>query len=117
LEQKFFQFALGCLVNKLLVVCNDCFGDGLADGHDLGSGTTSSDADAQVKVFEPVSSEQKNGFVDFQPHGGWLKDVERFTVHADESLAFRAVADCGGVFLSSKALDTLFILSLLHLFS
>ena len=117
MEQKFFQFALGCLVNKLLVVCNDCFGDGLADGHYLSGLSTSSDTATQVEVLEPVSSEQKNGFVDFQPHGGWLKDVERFTVHADESLALRAVADCGGVFLSSKALDTLFILSLLHLFS
>ena len=92
----------------------DALGDCLTDGHNLRSWTTSSDANAKVEVLEPVSTEQEDGFTDLQSHGGWFDNVERFSVHADKSLAVRAMADCSGVFLSSKGLDTSFLFR--HLF-
>ena len=115
LEEKFLQFSLGLLVRELLVEADDGLGDCLADSHDLSCGTTSSHSDPQVEVLEPVSSKQKDGFHGFQPHGGWFECVEGSSIDADESRAFSAVAHSGGVFLSSKGLDALFLFR--HYFS
>ena len=72
LEQKLLQLSLGLLVREFLVESDDALGDGLADGHHLSSGTTASDANAQVEVLELVSTEQQNGFIGLQPHRSWL---------------------------------------------
>ena len=64
---------------------DDALGNSLTDGHDLGSGTTSSHSNTQVKILEPVSSEQKNGFHGLEPHGGWLECIKRSSIDSDES--------------------------------
>ena len=92
----------------------DGLSDGLTDGQNLCGLTATSDANTKVEVLEPVSTEQEDGFRDLQSHGGWFDNAERLTVNADESLAVGAMADSGGVFLSSKGLDTSFLFR--HLF-
>lgn len=64
LHQSLLQLILGVLVHVFLVVGNDGFGNGLADGVDLGSMTAASDADADVNPGEFVQTENEERFVD-----------------------------------------------------
>lgn len=52
------------LVDELLVVGDDGLGNGLTDGVDLGSVTTTGDADADVDVGELVEAKDEEGLVD-----------------------------------------------------
>lgn len=52
------------LVNVLLVVGDDRLGDGLTDGVDLGSVTTTGDTDADVDTGELVLADDQEGLVD-----------------------------------------------------
>lgn len=52
------------LVDKLLVVGDDGFGNGLADGVDLRGVTTARDTDADVDFGEAVEAEDQEGLVD-----------------------------------------------------
>lgn len=57
------------LVDVLLVVGDEGLGDGLADGVDLGSVTTTGDADADVDVGELVEADNQEGLVDLKEAG------------------------------------------------
>ena len=50
LDKGLLQLVLGVLVDVLLVVGDDGLGDGLTDGVDLGSVTTTGDAHADVDL-------------------------------------------------------------------
>lgn len=50
LDEGLLELVLRVLVDVLLVVGDDGFGNGLADGVDLGSVTTTGDADADVDI-------------------------------------------------------------------
>jgi hypothetical protein len=50
LDEGLLELVLRVLVDVLLVVGNDGFGNGLADGVDLGSVSTTGDADADVDI-------------------------------------------------------------------
>ena len=52
------------LVDVFLVVRHDGFGNGLADGVDLGGVSAARDADADVDGGEFVETEEEEGFVD-----------------------------------------------------
>ena len=52
------------LIDVLLVVGDDGLGDGLTDGVDLGSVTTTSDANTDVDTGELVSADDQEGLVD-----------------------------------------------------
>lgn len=64
LHQGLLQLVLGVFVHVLLVVCNDGFGNGLADGVDLGRVAAASDADADIYPREFVQTEDEERFVD-----------------------------------------------------
>ena len=53
LDESLLELVLRVLVDVLLVVGNDGFGNGLADGVDLRSVTTTGDADADVDIGCP----------------------------------------------------------------
>jgi hypothetical protein len=52
------------LVDELLVVGDEGLGDGLTDGVDLGSVTTTGDADTDVDVGELVETNDQERLVD-----------------------------------------------------
>lgn len=54
------------LVDELLVVGDEGLGNGLTDGVDLGSVTTTSDADADVDVGELVEADNQERLVDLE---------------------------------------------------
>ena len=54
------------LIDELLVVCDDRLGDGLADGVDLGSVSTSGDSDADVDTGELVEADNQERLVDLE---------------------------------------------------
>lgn len=64
LDKGALQLVLGVLIDVLLVVSDDGLGDGLADGVDLRSLTTTGDADADVDTGEFVDADDQEGFVD-----------------------------------------------------
>ena len=76
LDQQFLELALGRLVLVLLAVSNDGFGDCLADGHDLGAGTTATDAHADVQALKTGLAQEKDGLHNLHPHRDWLNNVD-----------------------------------------
>lgn len=64
LDEGLLQQVLGVLVDELLVVGDEGLGNGLTDGVDLGSVTTTSDADADVDVGELVEADNQERLVD-----------------------------------------------------
>lgn len=66
LDEGLLQQVLGVLVDELLVVGDEGLGNGLTDGVDLGSVTTTSDADADVDVGELVEADNQERLVDLE---------------------------------------------------
>ena len=64
MHQSLLQLVLRVLVNVLLVVGDDRFGDCLSDGVDLRSVTTTSNADTDVDIGEFVKADDEERFVD-----------------------------------------------------
>jgi hypothetical protein len=54
------------LIDVLLVVGDDGLGDGLTDGVDLGSVTTTGDTDTDVDTSELVNADDQEGLVDLK---------------------------------------------------
>lgn len=67
LNKGLFELVLGVFVNEFLVVGDYRLGDGLSDSIDLGSVTTTGDADTDVDTGEFVKADDEDGFVDL----GW----------------------------------------------
>ena len=65
-EEDSLDFCLGGLIDVLLVVSNDGLGDGLTDGIDLRSVTTTLHANSDIDVGESVVTEQEDGLVDLE---------------------------------------------------
>ena len=63
-HEQILDFLLGGLVDELLVVSDDTLGDGLSDGVDLRSVTSSLNSNSDVDLGESFSSEKENGFHD-----------------------------------------------------
>jgi hypothetical protein len=64
LNKGLLQLVLGELVHVFLVVSDDALGDGLSDGVDLRSVTTTGNADSDVDVGELFGAEDQDGFID-----------------------------------------------------
>lgn len=64
LDESLLQHVLGVLVDELLVVGDEGLGHGLTDGVDLGSVTTTGDADTDVDVGELVKTDNQERLVD-----------------------------------------------------
>lgn len=112
----------------------DRLGDGLSDGVNLGSVTTTGDANSDVNALcithplaialvsscpysnffsrlilrtELVETEDEERLVDLEAEDLWLDESERLAVDLDEALARLAVGDSGGGLLLAEALDAL----------
>jgi hypothetical protein len=75
------------LINELLVVGNDGLGDGLTDGVNLGSVSTTSNPDANVDTGELVEANDQEWFVDLESQDLGLDEVERLSVDLNKSLS------------------------------
>ena len=64
LDESLLEHVLGVLVDELLVVGDEGLGDGLADGVDLRSVTTTGDADTDVDVGKLVEANDQERLVD-----------------------------------------------------
>ena len=86
LDKGLLQRVLAVLIDELLVVGNDGLRDGLTDGIDLGSVSTTSNSDTDVDVGELVEANDQEGFVDLESQDLGLDEVERLSVDLDQSL-------------------------------
>ena len=75
------------LIDELLIVGDDGLGDGLTDGVNLGSVSTTSYSDADVDTGEFVEADDQEGFVDLESQDLGLDEVERLSVDFNESLS------------------------------
>ena len=75
------------LIDELLVVGNDGLRDGLTDGVDLGSVSTTGDSDADIDAGEFVEANNQDGFVDLESQDLRLDEVERLSVDLDQSFS------------------------------
>lgn len=66
LDKGLLKQVLGVLVDELLVVGDEGLGDGLTDGVDLRSVTTTGDADTDVDVGELVEANNQERLVDLR---------------------------------------------------
>lgn len=73
------------LIDELLVVGDDGLGNSLTDGVDLGSVTSSGDADTDVDVGELVETDDEEGLVDLEAEDLGLDKVDGGSVNLDES--------------------------------
>jgi len=64
LDESLLEHVLGVLVDELLVVGDQRLGNGLTDGVDLRSLTTTGDANTDVDVGELVEANNEDGLVD-----------------------------------------------------
>jgi hypothetical protein len=78
---------LGVLIDELLVVGDNRFGDSLTDGVDLGSVTTTGNSDADIDVRELLETNDEEGLVDLESQDLGLDKIERLSVDLNESLA------------------------------
>ena len=86
-DECLLQGVLGVLIDELLVVCNDGLADGLTDGVDLGSVSTTGNANADVDIGEFLEADDEEGLVDLESQDLWLNEVEGLSVDLDESLS------------------------------
>ena len=75
------------LIDELLVVGNDGLRNGLTDGINLGSVSTTSNSNANVDASKFVEANDQDGFVDLESQDLRLDKVERLSVDLNESLA------------------------------
>jgi hypothetical protein len=88
----------------LLVECNNCLGDSLADSKHLGSVSTTLHADADVNVGESASTEQKDRLVGLHAEHFRLEELDGASVDLDESLSALAQghSNCGFLQITRK---------------
>lgn len=75
------------LIDELLVVGDNGLGDGLTDGVDLRCVSTTSHPDADIDVGELLETDDEEGFVDLESEDLRLDEVERLSVHLNQSFS------------------------------
>ncbi len=78
---------LGVLIDELLVVGDNGFGDSLTDGVDLRSVSTAGNSYADIDVGELLETNDEQGLVDLESQDLGLDEVKRLSVDLNESLA------------------------------
>jgi len=106
-DKSLLQLVLGVLIDELLVVGDDRLGNSLTDGVNLGSVTTTGDADSDVNTGELVEAEDEDRLVDLESKDLGLDERDGLAVDLDKALALLAVGDSGGGLLLAEALDAL----------
>jgi hypothetical protein len=99
LEEDLLELVLGGLIDVLLVVGNDGLGKSLTDGVDLGSVSTTLDADADVDVGELLRADAEDGLVDLELQDLGFEEFNGGTVDTDETMSTLAVSNSSGGFL------------------
>ena len=96
------QFVLGTLINIFGVVSDDGLGNGRSDSVDLGSHTSSLDADTDVKVCKLVLSKDKNGLECLQAKGFGLDILNGLSIDLDETTSLLGECASGGGLLPTQ---------------
>ncbi|CAL5385889.1 unnamed protein product [Camellia sinensis] len=107
-NENVLDLLLRLLINILLVESDECFGDALADGVDLGGVATALNADAHVDAGEALAAEEEDGLVGLVAEDLRLHQLDGAAVDLDQATATLAVGDGHGRLLSAEALDRLY---------
>ena len=66
-DENILDLLFALLIHVLLVEGDECLGDALTDGVDLGGVASTLDADAHVDAGETVSSKEEDGLIGLEP--------------------------------------------------
>ena len=95
-DQLFLELDGAESIDVFGVVGDEGLGDGLSDGVDLGSVSTTLDADADVDGREGVLASDQDGLVDLEAEDLRLEELDGGAVDVDEATALFGVGDGGG---------------------
>ena len=85
LDENVLNGPLAGLVNKLLVICHDALGNGLADRVDLRRGSAPLDANADIHSRELVSAHQQHGLKRLELQDLGLQKGDGDTIYLDKA--------------------------------
>ena len=91
----------------LLVEGDECLGDTLADGVQLGNATSAVNSDAHVDVLEALLAEDQDGLVRLLAEARGLEELDGLAIDLDEAGAGLGVGDGDRVLLAAENLDGL----------
>ena len=109
LQKQILKFSLWLLINELLVVCNDSFGNCHTNGHNLVGLTTTTNTNLDVEVLELVSPQQEDWLIHLGTKWLWLNQFNSLSVNSDATVAWGDQSDSSGVLLSSEGLNLIFL--------
>ena len=98
---------LGSLINVLLIVSEETLGDGLTDGVDLRSVTTSSDSNSHIDLGEVLLTDQEHGLERLNSQCWWVNMVKGDTVDSDHTSTGLDEGNSDGVSLTTEGLHIL----------
>ena len=106
-DKDISNLLLGGLINVLLIVSKESLSDGLTDGVDLGSVTTTSDSKSHVDLGEVFLSEEKNRLESLNSQCWGINKVKGDTIDSDHTSTGLDKGNGNGVTLAAKGLNIL----------
>jgi len=103
-DEDVLDLLLGSLINKLLVVGDDGLADGLTDGIELRSVTTTADTDAEIDIGKALLAEKKDRLKDLEAEKLRLDKLNGAAVETDHALALLADGNSNSCALTAKTL-------------
>lgn len=95
IQQCLAQSTLGLFIDVLGVVRHNRLGNGLTDGINLSSDTSTLHSDADIEVAELVLSYNKDRFEDLQTKSGRFDQFNGLAIDFDQSAALLGESNCG----------------------
>merc|ERR1719498_869556 len=102
--EYFFNFTFGLFIDKLLIESNKTFANSLTNSIDLGSITSTSNSNSDIKARESLGTQQLEGFLDFSSHGLWLDGFQGAAIHFEEAFTMSNSSDGHGGSLLAETL-------------
>ena len=107
LQKSLLDLSLLGLVDVLLIVSDDSFGNGLSDSIDLGNVSWASNSHSDVQVLESVQAQKENRFHDLDSQCSGFKDIDGGAINSEHSLACSHGSDSNSVLLFAEGLHKL----------
>lgn len=95
-DEELLDVVLAVLIDELLVVGDNGLGDGLTDGVDLRSVSTTGDADTDVDTGELLEADDEERLVDLEAEDLRLHEVKGLAIDLEETATGLAVGNRSG---------------------
>ena len=110
-SENFFNFTFGLFINEFLIESDNSLTNSLTDSINLGSISTSSDSNSNIKIGESLGTQKKDGLHNLTSHGLnskiylRLDSIDWTTIDSQKSFSMTHGGNCNSSYLFSKTLD------------